>query len=416
VKVARSRLAWQNLEPDPPGCINMTPAEEQPGRNHDLSRFAPDDRRYRDARFLPDLVSGGEPPRFILDPAGDGTAIPEDPGSSEGHGTAPGRGEGQDDNPQEEIGNESRATPSSDLVSPPDWRNLVSAKVSSYKSRRPRPHRYPSLQLKFEQSPMSRESRSASGGSSLRAHYSTSGAVVPSLEPQAGQFEAPPMSEPTARVLEFPRSMAMPVRWDELAEPIIDRPRIVEAPELVPPPPAMGGILIEPSEQPAPERRPGFDMPLASASLRRRLTAGLIDVLVVVLAILAFAYVFLHVSDARATWRTAYAFALGLMVVLWPAYQFALVVFSGTTPGLRLCRLRIERFDGRPAPRRLRIWRVVVSLLSAISLAIGYLWCFLDEDQLSWHDRITSTHLADTSRSAQDSRPNYSQSKIPAAE
>jgi len=25
---------------------------------------------------------------------------------------------------------------------------------------------------------------------------------------------------------------------------------------------------------------------------------------------------------------------------------------------------------------------------------LGYAWTFLDEDQLSWHDRITKTHLA----------------------
>ena len=82
------------------------------------------------------------------------------------------------------------------------------------------------------------------------------------------------------------------------------------------------------------------------------------------------------------------------MATLWPAYQYALLVFCGTTPGLRVARLAVTRFDGTPASRTLRRWRVLASLLSCVSLGLGYAWCFLDEDQLSWHDRITKTHLA----------------------
>jgi hypothetical protein len=29
-----------------------------------------------------------------------------------------------------------------------------------------------------------------------------------------------------------------------------------------------------------------------------------------------------------------------------------------------------------------------------LTLGLGYAWCFLDEDELSWHDRITKTHFA----------------------
>jgi hypothetical protein len=33
-------------------------------------------------------------------------------------------------------------------------------------------------------------------------------------------------------------------------------------------------------------------------------------------------------------------------------------------------------------------------VLSGFSLALGYAWCFLDEDRLCWHDRITRTYMA----------------------
>ncbi|HXC42242.1 MAG TPA: RDD family protein, partial [Candidatus Dormibacteraeota bacterium] len=83
----------------------------------------------------------------------------------------------------------------------------------------------------------------------------------------------------------------------------------------------------------------------------------------------------------------------GVLGVCWAAYQYLLLVYSGATPGLRLARLQLARFDGSPAGRRLRRWRVLASFLSAASLGMGYAWVFLDEDSLCWHDRITHTYL-----------------------
>jgi uncharacterized RDD family membrane protein YckC len=179
-----------------------------------------------------------------------------------------------------------------------------------------------------------------------------------------------------------------------LAEPVIDRPRIIEAPELLPPPPAMGGILIEPQDEPAPEKRLGFDIPLQSAHLRRRMLAGCIDALVVATAVTMFGYIFLRFASTVPPWRLDLEILGCLFAVLWAGYQYSVLVFSGTTPGLRLTHLQIQHFDGSPATRKLRRRRVLASILSAASLGLGYAWCFLDEDQLSWHDRITRTHLA----------------------
>lgn len=380
----------------------MTPPQEQSGPKSASRHSRSDNFLDREPQFATSLGNTVERPRFIVDPVEGGVAGESCPsGESE-----PDRTLLIDEKAQEEVRQETPASPAADEVSPPDWRDLVSAKVNSYKSRRPRPQRYPSLQLKFEQKPLVRETRPEIGVNSSSSQYSTSSAAVTDLDARPRGLEPSLVPEATARVLEFPRQVAVPVRWDELAEPMLDRPRIVEAPELVPPPPAMGGILIEPSSQPEPERRPGFDMPLRSSALSRRLTAGLVDALVILVAMIAFGYVFLRVTAAELSWKTVSELVLILAAVLWPAYQFALLVFSGTTPGLRLCRLRVERFDGTPVGRKLRACRVLVSLLSAISVGIGYLWCFLDEDQLSWHDRITSTHLADTGQARPSAAPN----------
>ena len=89
------------------------------------------------------------------------------------------------------------------------------------------------------------------------------------------------------------------------------------------------------------------------------------------------------------------ALLIGLM---WSAYQYLLLVYSGTTPGLKLAKLELHRFDGSPVPLRLRRWRVLTSVLSGLSLGLGYAWCFLDEDRLCWHDRITRTYMAPKNR------------------
>jgi uncharacterized RDD family membrane protein YckC len=179
-----------------------------------------------------------------------------------------------------------------------------------------------------------------------------------------------------------------------LAEPVITRPRILEAPEIVPPPPALGGITIEPAQAPELEKRPGIDIPLQSGPVARRLLSALIDTVIIAAAGALFAFIFWKLTAIRPPRLPMIGFLAGLSGLLWAAYQYLLVVHAGTTPGLRSAGLELTRFDGSPANRRLRRWRVLASYLSAISLGMGYGWVFLDEDALCWHDRITHTYLA----------------------
>jgi len=217
------------------------------------------------------------------------------------------------------------------------------------------------------------------------------------FESRAEDAETAPEKEErewSAKVIEFPRSAAIPVfQADELAEPMLDRPRIVEAPETVPLPPAMGGILIEAAPERESRRRMREDIPLPSASLTLRMLAGLVDALILMAALTIFGAIFVRINPERAPLPLV---AGGLAVVaalLWAAYVFLFIVYTGTTPGLRAARLRLVKFDGSPLPRRLRRWRVLASFLSALSLGLGFLWSFLDEDGLCWHDRITRTHV-----------------------
>ena len=183
-----------------------------------------------------------------------------------------------------------------------------------------------------------------------------------------------------------------PSTGEELADPVLDRPRIVEVPETELPEPALGGIILEPEEQ-EPERRPGFEIPLASARKKHRLLASACDASIVLGACALFGYIFFKITGAFPPIATAGSMACILLILFWSAYQYLLLTYGGTTPGLRIAHLRLCRFDGSPVDRGLRRWRALASILSGLSLGLGYAWCFLDEDALCWHDRITCTYL-----------------------
>src|SRR5580692_4469172 len=190
------------------------------------------------------------------------------------------------------------------------WRQEVAARLNRYQARhKPRPPRYPSLRLPFEKdaapavdmdsSPIEppsfpRRMTPASNRALALDEFAdiVSDAVeadpiagpAPSLalphaqaSPEAKTEDKPQPAAPATakgKIIEFPRFWTpAPPPLDELAEPVFDRdrPRILEAPEVVPPLPALGGITIEPAQRPEVEKRPGIDIPLQTASLARRI-------------------------------------------------------------------------------------------------------------------------------------------------
>jgi uncharacterized RDD family membrane protein YckC len=199
--------------------------------------------------------------------------------------------------------------------------------------------------------------------------------------------------EQSAKVLEFPRSAAIPVfHHSELADPIFDRPRIVEAPEILPPPPALGGMLIEAAQPLSPDNRPRATL-TSSASIGQRALAALVDGAVIASALASCAAIFLRLNPVGPPLPLFAGVLAAIAVLFLGAYEYLLVVYTGSTPGLRIVRLRLASFDGAPVNRRVRRWRVLASFLSAFSAGLGYLWCLLDQDALCWHDRISHTHI-----------------------
>lgn len=301
--------------------------------------------------------------------------------------------------------------PESSAGSDNAWRHELSARLNSYRSRRKAPPpRYPSLRLPF--GPAASALKTTPPEESLPSHAfepaQDHAFALDDSENEASKAEAPRVltqsaapatlhsAHSRAKIIEFPRFAwgPPPPPLDQLAEPVIDRPRILEVPEVTPPPPALGGITIESVRVEEPKRVPGIDIPLQSAPLGRRLLASMIDWVTVSAASALFGFVFWKVTAVRPPQIQIFALAAGINALFWAAYQYLLMVYAATTPGLRLARLELTRFDGSPTRRSLRRWRVLASYLSAASLGMGYAWLFLDEDSLCWHDRITHTYLA----------------------
>jgi uncharacterized RDD family membrane protein YckC len=338
--------------------------------------------------------------------------------------------------------------PSLDPDSPsedgPAWRDELSARLNRYRARRKvRPPRYPSLSLplslQFEAREFPTNSTAPGASSPLPVFEQVSNQAlaldgmsmtspdcateepeepfrqsrnVASAQPKAagnsaghasagntsaGHYGSPGSPGATgAKIIEFPGFAWGPPAPppDQLAEPVSGRPRILEVPEIAPPPPALGGITIESAERAEAEKRPGIDIPLQSAPLGRRLVAALIDGLIVAAASAAFGYIFWRVDGVRPPLAQMLGLAVGIPAAFWTAYQYLMIVYAASTPGLRVAGLELARFDGSLTSRSLRRWRVLASWLSAVSAGMGYVWVFLDEDALCWHDRITRTYLA----------------------
>jgi uncharacterized RDD family membrane protein YckC len=402
------------FEPDVDSSVRLTPAARL---------IDPEAYDASEQRFAASIEEKPASPRFVVDAAQDS---PSNSGIGKTHHGGNGLGREPDELPASPASpggsalvTETKletgvpdASQQSELPVPQDsgsWRHEVSARVNNYRARRrPRAPHYPSLQLKFESPELSWNAEEISN---QQATAPFSGQLAIAVHDDVAVPEEQRLIEPGtdtgARIIEFPRSSFSPPRaLDELAEPVLDRPRILEVPERELPPPALGGILIEPVEGPAQERRPGFELPLLAAPMSRRLLAGAIDSLLVVTALSIFAYIFFKITSLVPALQQAVGISVGLTALFWVAYQYLLLVYTETTPGLKLAHLQLSRFDGTAVPRRIRRWRVLASILSGLSLALGYAWCFLDEDRLCWHDRITRTYMAPSKRVGTERSPS----------
>ena len=129
------------------------------------------------------------------------------------------------------------------------------------------------------------------------------------------------------------------------------------------------------------------------ASFPLRMIASGLDLALILAAVLAFFLFLKMVAGSVTVDRFLLAGGLCAVILLTLLYGGMFLYGAGATPGMRWLGLRLVNFDGRPATRRQRLWRLAGTIVSAGSFFLGYLWAAFDEEGLFWHDRISKTFL-----------------------
>lgn len=237
---------------------------------------------------------------------------------------------------------------------------------------------------------------------------------------QAPVFEAmtPPVDIP-ANLLEFPRQLVAarkarprlaegPLREDVGVAHDANSAQLrifeVEAEQISPAPPVASvepewtSILLaaHPASAPVESAEPQFIPTPApqAAPFNLRLMAAMVDGTIVGCALLmflvaAFSTVQKLAPTAVITLPVLAIASVVTFVVLLLAYQALFFTFAEATPGMLYARIGLCTLSDDNPTRSAMRRRIFAVLLAAFPLGIGFLWAFLDEEGLGWHDRVS---------------------------
>ncbi|HUZ93897.1 MAG TPA: RDD family protein [Edaphobacter sp.] len=138
-------------------------------------------------------------------------------------------------------------------------------------------------------------------------------------------------------------------------------------------------------------------LPLHAASPSLRLMAAMVDGCILLAAFLSFVVVFVLTLAklpappvaAHIPLQIAAIGSVGVLALMALIYQGLFFTFSDTTPGMRYARIGLCTFNDENPTRAAMRRRVLAGVLAACPLGLGFLWAWLDDDSLGWHDRIS---------------------------
>jgi uncharacterized RDD family membrane protein YckC len=147
--------------------------------------------------------------------------------------------------------------------------------------------------------------------------------------------------------------------------------------------PDSGSVAVAPAEAIA------CDAPVALPV--HRLMAAAVDSSAVLIALGLFGVIlYLCGGDFSLTRQSMIIYA-GVAFLTAMFYRVLWCLGNGDSPGMRFAGLHLVDFDGRTPTRERRLLRQLVSLLSLLSAGLGLIWALVDEENLTWHDRISET-------------------------
>ena len=209
------------------------------------------------------------------------------------------------------------------------------------------------------------------------------------------QAEAVPRPNPSDKILAF-EDIA-----PERIEPLIVDPPAPSRAQAVPPRPQSARRVDPAAPLPAPLETPQEEevfprdilCPNPVAPLLLRAMAGVLDLAVGTVAAGVFWTTFGLMGGAFHFNHTAVSGMALATAVLLGFYFFLYTICKPETPGLLWMRLTVLDYAGYPPGPGQRLVRAVGLLLSAAALGFGFLWALVDEEGLTWHDRISKTFV-----------------------
>ena len=139
--------------------------------------------------------------------------------------------------------------------------------------------------------------------------------------------------------------------------------------------------------------QPGL-YPVASIDDRR--LAGLVDLGCLLFAYGGFLMLFGSLGGQFTLSKLTAVVYTTTFAIVYLQYFALFTIFGGTTPGMMLRNLQVTSFSGEPPTPRQMLLRSLGYMLSAGTFFLGFLWSMWDEDQLTWHDRLSRTYLSTT--------------------
>ncbi|HKV61675.1 MAG TPA: RDD family protein [Candidatus Acidoferrum sp.] len=137
--------------------------------------------------------------------------------------------------------------------------------------------------------------------------------------------------------------------------------------------------------------QPGLH-PVASMDDRR--LAALVDFCCLLFAYGGFLMLFGSLGGQFTLSKLNAAVYTATFAIVYLQYFALFTIFGGTTPGMMARGLQVVSFSGEsPTPRQMLL-RSAGYILSAGTFFLGFLWAMWDEDELTWHDRFSGTHLS----------------------
>ena len=165
--------------------------------------------------------------------------------------------------------------------------------------------------------------------------------------------------------------------------------------------PAWSGIefdaqpVIERYEEDLAEERvtPARSHRLQAASFNRRLMALSVDSAIIAGTLVAVAAFVLDKATVLPSVHSMEQIAAGALALIFALYMMLFYAVAPLTPGMKYAGIRVCTFDGLMPTRAQRWNRLGAMLLSVLPAGLGLAWSLFDDDNLSWHDRLSKTYI-----------------------